>query len=121
MAAVACEHPGHDRTGEQDRRFEVDAQRVDEVRLRRIVESAHDVDGSVVDQDVDRSEFCLGPIDQPGPILGDRDVADRGDRLHAHGFDLDAHLFELVRRPRVERQVDPFLGERLRDVHTDAA
>ena len=71
-------------------------QRVDEVGLRCLVEPADDVDRGIVDQDVDRPEFGLGPLDQPGAIVGDRDVTDGGDRLHAHRLDLGAHLFEFV-------------------------
>ncbi len=121
MAAVAFEHPGHDSAGQQDRRFEIDPKCVDEVGLGCLVEPPDDVDAGVVDEDVDRPEFGLGPLDQPGPIVGDRDVTDGGDRLHAHRLDLVAHRLELVRRPSGQRQVHAFLGECLRDVHTDAA
>ena len=109
----------HDRSGQQHRRLEVDAQRVEEVRLGCLVEVSDDVDAGVVHQDVERAELRFGPFEQAGAVLGDRDVTDRRDGGDPHRLDLRSHPLEVIGTAGRERQVHALLGERLRDVHAD--
>jgi len=115
-AAAALDHPWRDRGGQQERRLDVDRERLVEGRLRQLVRWAAGEDAGVVDEDVDVG-CALGEC---ADGVGRLEVGAHEFGLAAHGFDRGDHVGAARLAAAADQNMRSFARECLRRRAADA-